>query len=203
MKKIIGIAIVFLLVPFLAGVYAQQQQPGMNETGKQEVTRAEIQEAMMEKQRAMEQEMQGMTESERRIYEGQNSVALAVHALLASGDIERGIGSQISEIAREFNNSIQATIKAEETMENRNALARTFAGGDHRSARSLMQETKANMERIEQLRQILEGCEECGQEVRTLLLEQVRNIELEQERLNQRAVEELSKRGLLGWIWKR
>jgi hypothetical protein len=204
MNKIIGISLALVLIPLLSGVaYAVQHGSlDMPNPNMPEVSSAQIQEAMAEKQASMNQMMQGLSESEKKVYESQNKIAIAVHALLASGDIE-GIGPQISEIAREFENSMQATVRAESQIEERGAFRKSLAGGDHRAARELVEETERNKEMIAQLRALLAECEECGQEVKSLLMEQVRNIELEQDRMNERAREELSKKGLIGWIWKR
>jgi hypothetical protein len=125
---------------------------------------------------------------------------LAVHSLLAIEEVLGGIGPQVSQIAKEFNNSVQATIKAEERIENRNRLVKLFAGGDEEAAGILEQEMERNQERIQQLSQLSEQCA-CGDEVKAVLQEQITKMEQEQSRLQQIAQGEKQARGIFGWLF--
>ncbi|MCK4553503.1 hypothetical protein KAU19_00885 [Candidatus Parcubacteria bacterium] len=49
--------------------------------------------------------------TKQKVFQNQNTVREAVHALLAAEDLVGGIGKQISQIATEFNNSIEKTIE--------------------------------------------------------------------------------------------
>ena len=44
--------------------------------------------------------------------------------------------------------------------------------------------------------------EEEDMEIKSLLLEQFENIDVEQERQEQLAQKELTSKGIIGWIWK-
>lgn len=160
----------------------------------------EVKEALQEKKQQMSQEMEQMEKSEQKVYQNQNEVRLAVHSLLAMKDVLGGIGEQVSQIAQEFNNSVQATIKAEERIETRNRLVKFFAGGDEEAAGMLEQEMERNQERIQQLRQLSEQCD-CGQEVKAAFQEQITKILQEQSRLQEIAQEEKEAKGIFGWLF--
>ncbi|MBW3022760.1 hypothetical protein KY308_01505, partial [Candidatus Woesearchaeota archaeon] len=112
---------------------------------------SELQLMVQERNQEMAQEMQQLSRKEQAVYQNQNKVRLAVHALLASENLTGGIGPQISAIAIQFNNSVQATIRAEERIQNRSAIARFFAGGDAEDAAEIEQQVVANRARIQQL----------------------------------------------------
>lgn len=162
----------------------------------------QIQTMIQQRQQEMNQEIQGMTSSKQKTYQNQNQVRLAVHALLAMENLTGGIGKNVSAIAREFNNSIQATLRAEERIQTRSGLVRLFVGGDEKAAEEIEQEVNRNRLRIQQLIQYMNNCD-CGQQVKAMLQEQIQNMEQEQNRLEQLAQKEKSSKGLLGWIWKR
>lgn len=164
-------------------------------------TKTELNAMIQQKKQDMDQELQGLGKSEQKVYQNQNEVRLAVHSLLAMEGLIGGIGPQVSEIARNFNNSVQATIKAEENIEKRSALARFFAGGDVESADEIEQQVTQNLARIQELNQLREECD-CDEEVKATLQEQIQNMEQEQERLQELAQKEKQSKGLLGWLWK-
>jgi len=229
MKRIVtAILIVFLLLPgFVAGApgtYGSQggEQVGNgNETaipGEQRIaenTTPGGEESAPDRQqvRAEENETAG-DQLQQRIAENttlreeenatvqnqvQNRVQLAVHALLAAENRTGGIGMNVSAIAREVNNSVQTTTRAEEQIQARNGLIRFFFGGDQDAARLIREEAQQNLERAAELRLTIGNCT-CDDETQAMLQEQVRTIEQEQERLMTLANEELQNRGLLGWI---
>ncbi len=164
-------------------------------------TSTELRQIMQQKQQVMNQETEGVGSKVRSVYQNQNRVRLAVYSLLAMEDLAGGLGRNISAIARTFNNSVQATIRAEEKIQTRSAFVRFFAGGDAESAEKLEQESARNQERIQQLKQLREQCD-CNAEVKAVMQEQIQNMEQEQARLQQLAQEEQKSKGLFGWIWK-
>ena len=188
------------------GAMAQEGEMAAEQTMTQERARAkagtpqELKSMIQSRKQAMEQEMQGMDEDMQKVYRNQNQVREAVHALLAMEDLAGGIGKQVSEVARNFNNSVMATIRAEEKIQTRGGFSRFFAGGDHEAADKIEQEVNQNRQRIEQLKQmkaqVMDG------EVQGMFQEQIQLMEKEQTRLQQMAQEEKSSKGLLGWIWK-
>ena len=162
---------------------------------------SELHERVEQREREMNQEIQSLDEHEQQVYLNQNKVRLAVQSLLAAEELMGGVGTQVSQIAEEINSSVQATIRAEERINSRNTVVRFFAGGDEEAAQEIEQQVIQNQERIQQLQQLVEGGD-CDDEVRAVLQEQLQNVELEQTRLQQLALNELNEKGLFGWLWK-
>lgn len=161
----------------------------------------QLRQMIQTRQQEMEQENEGLGEQIRVMHQNQNRVRLAVHALLAMENLTGGIGKNVSAIAREFNNSAQATTNAEEKMENKGWFSRIFTGGDEEAAGEIEQEVNMNQARIQELKSLMRECE-CDEEVKAMTQEQIQNMEQEQNRLMQRAQEEKKNKGLFGWLWK-
>ncbi|MFH1462168.1 MAG: hypothetical protein ABIG08_00485 [bacterium] len=162
-------------------------------------TMTEAREMVQQKKQEMSQEMQGLSNVQKKVYQNQNKVREAVQALLSLEDLTPGIGPQVSQIAREFNNSVQATIIAEEKIQKRNAFVRFFMGGEKNAAKDMEQELNQNQQRIQELKHLREECA-CGEEVKIMAQEQIQNMEQEQARLQQLANREKSVQGVFGWI---
>jgi hypothetical protein len=160
-----------------------------------------VQEKLQAKEQEFQQEMSGKSEKEQKVLQNQNQVRLAVHALLEMKDEIGGIGPQVSEIARNFNNSVQATIQAEEKIQTRSAFSRFFAGGDKKAGEELEAEVNENQLRIQELKQLKDQCD-CGEEVKAMMQEQIQSMEQEQARLRELAQKEKKSKGMFGWLWK-
>ncbi|MBU5688139.1 MAG: hypothetical protein KQA41_00715 [Candidatus Aenigmarchaeota archaeon] len=150
----------------------------------------------------IEEETRNIKGAEQKVYQNQNTVRVAVHTLLAMEDLTGGIGKNISQIAREFNNSIQATIRAEERIEKRNKITRFFVGGDDQAAKEIEQQVLQNQIRIQELKKYSRECN-CSEEIKAMLQEQIQNLEREQSRLSELVKKEKESKGLFGWIWKK
>jgi len=215
-KMIITLLVLNLIIPLVLGQGQQggqqsgtgQQQTGQetgSETGQQVQTKArnttELRQMIQERQQEMNQSMQGLKKELKEMYQNQNRVRLAVHALLAMENLTGGIGRNVSQIAREFNNSVQATIRTEERIQTRNMLMRFFFGGDEQAADEMEQEVNRNRERIQELRRLMQECE-CEEEVKAMLQEQIQNMEQEQNRIQELAQNEKKSKGIFGWLWK-
>ncbi len=161
----------------------------------------ELGQMMQQMQQEMNQEFQGLGTVQQNVYQNQNQVRLAVHSMFAMEDLVGEMGPQIREIARDFNNSVQTTIRAEEKVQERNLVIRFLFGGDEQVAKEIEQEVNLNKERIQTLKQLSEDCD-CDEPVRAMLQENIQNIEQEQNRLQQLAQEEKNSKGLFGWIWR-
>lgn len=132
----------------------------------------------------------------------QNTVRVAVKTLLAAGNISGGIGDQISVIAREFNNSVKVQYTAEETIQNRNSLARFFFGGDSEAAEEIQQQIEQNRIRLANLNDLMNMCgEDCDEELKAMIQEQIQLLEQEQNRLQELSQAELEDKGLLGGLF--
>ncbi len=151
-----------------------------------------------ESRQVMAQEMEHIAEAKRAIYENQNRVRLAVHALLDAENLT-GIGRNVSAIAREFNNSVNITIRAEERIQERNWFMRSLFGGDREAAMEIANQTEQNTLRIQHLNQIMTECN-CTDDVKALMQEQIQSMEQEQERLRSIAANETANRGIFGWL---
>jgi len=162
-------------------------------------TAQEARQMIQARSEVLGQEVQNLSGEEQKVYQNQNMVREAVHAFLAMEDLVGGIGSRVSEIAREFNNSVQNTIKAEEKIQTRSAFAKFFMGGDKNAAGELEQELNQNQLRIQELKQLQENCN-CATEVKTIVQEQIQNLEQEQTRLQTVAEKEKNNNGIFGWV---
>lgn len=213
MKKKIALVLAALLLMSFS-VHAQEMQQGMQEVMdemmEQNMTpsaqavesigqaRARIQ--IMQEE--MQEEMMQAKGPRKEVLQNQNEVRMAVHSLLAMENLTGGIGPQVRQIARNFNNSVQATIRAEENIKERGAFMRFFAGGDEGAAEEIKEQVSENRQRVEELRQLRETCLGCPEEVRQIMQEQIQDIEQEQERLSRLVQREKNSKGIFGWIWK-
>jgi len=181
----------------------QTQNQNMEVVMAQQQTQAndvsELHLMIQQKQQEMNQELTNFQAKTIEVYQNQNKVRLAVHSLLSMEDLTGNIGAQISEIARNFNNSVQATINAEEKIQNRNAFVRFFMGGNSKSAEDIAQEVAQNRLRIQELTQLKEQCS-CSEEVKAVIQEQIQNMKQEQTRLQELAQQEKQKKGLFKWF---
>jgi len=148
----------------------------------------------------LEEETEDLEDREVEVIKNQNQVRSAVHSLLEMEEVVGGIGPQVSEIAKEFNNSVEATQKTELKISNRNSFVRFFMGGDKDAAKDLKQQIQENRERIQELRKLGEDCD-CGEEVRNMFQEQIQSMEQEQERLDDIVAKENQSKGLFGWLF--
>jgi len=160
----------------------------------------ELRNMIQEKQKEMNQEMEQLKEQQKEIYQNQNQVRLAVHSLLAMEDLVGGIGPKLSQIAREFDDSVEVTIEREEKIQTRNSILKFFIGGDEESAEFIEQEAEQNLERIRELKSLKDSCA-CGVDIETLLQEQIDSMELEQNRLKKLAQDEKQIKGIFGWLF--
>jgi len=162
-------------------------------------TSNELKSMIQEKRGEMIEEVKSMKGNLQKAYENQNEVRTAVHALLAMEDLVGGIGQEVSGIAKQFNNSVQETIKAEETIRNRNRIVRFFAGGDQETAEELQNLVDQNLIRIQQLKELRNQCD-CEEEVRALMQEQIHSMEQGQTKLQELIQNEKDARGIWGWF---
>jgi len=163
-------------------------------------TSNEFKSMIKEKRGEMIEEIKSMKGNLQKAYENQNEVRMAVHGLLAMETLVGGdIGPKVSKIARQFNNSVEESIKAEETIRNRNRIVRFFAGGDQETAEELQNLVGQNRIRIQELKE-LKNQADCEEEVKTLMQEQIQSMELGQVKLQETIQNEKNARGIWGWF---
>jgi len=161
----------------------------------------ELKDIIEEKKEEFKTEIQAIKdEYKQKVYQNQNAVREAVHSLLAMEDLVGGIGKEVSEIAKDFNNSVQKTIEAEEKIQKRNRFVKFFFGGDQEAVEELEEQTNKNQERIEKLKELKKQCSECTEEIKNIIEEKVQNVEQEQQRLRELGEKEKNNRGIFGWF---
>jgi hypothetical protein len=140
----------------------------------------------------------GLDAEIRELSRNRNRVEVGVIALMVSQNMVGPYGQQISGIAQEIHGSHRTMIENEEQIQSRSMLSRFFFGGDRESAQTIQAHLRQNEERMEQIKQYLNDCE-CGEQVRNILQEQLRNMEEEHARLEDLADGEASRWGLFSW----
>ncbi|QYZ79277.1 hypothetical protein E2N92_07415 [Methanofollis formosanus] len=132
-------------------------------------------------------------------WKNRNQVSTAVHTLLAAGEMDGGIGENISAIAREFNTSVQTRMMAEQQIQERQGLTRLLFGGDQEAVAALCQNLNRTSDQIREMQRLVENCT-CDNQTRTLLMEQLTVMEEEQARLSALVQNETDDQGLFGWL---
>jgi hypothetical protein len=181
------------------GEEQQLQEAFMLENQEKAGTVSEVRNMIQQRSQELNQEIEDLSGAQQKVYQNQNAVREAVHGLLAVEDLAQGIGPQVSQIARDFNNSIKNTVAAEEKIQKRSAIARFFIGGEKNAAQELEQELEQNQERIQELKQLKDQCS-CSEEVKTLIQEQIQEMDQEQLRLQELTEREKNSNGIFGWV---
>ncbi|MCG2686916.1 hypothetical protein L6278_02130 [Candidatus Parcubacteria bacterium] len=182
----------------------QEQEQVQNQEQEMGATRArntnQLREMIQLRKSELTDELDDIKEEvQQKVYRNQNVVREAVHTLLAAEDLVGGVGQQVSEIAQEFNNSVQKTIGAEEKIQKRSGFVKFLIGGVKNVAQELKQEAQKNKERIQELKELKEQ-NWMQTEVKEILQEQIQNLEQEQNRLQNLAEKEINKKGIFGWL---
>ncbi len=181
-----------------------KNQGEVQQVQAQEQVRAQINDIMQEmeqKKQQMHNEAEGSEGKNQQALQNQNQVRIAAQTLSQMANMLGGSGPQVSEIAKNFDNSVQATIKSEEKIQTRSSITRFFAGGDAKAAQELETEVTQNRQRIKELKQ-LKDQSDSSEEVKAMMHEQIQQMEQEQARLQELAESEKKSKGLLGWLWK-
>ena len=182
-------------------IQSSNNQKGLLRAGFRAKNVSQVRNRIREQKQIMNQSLENYSGEMRQMHRNKNQVRIAVHSLLAMENLTGGIGKNVSQVAREFNNSIKSQIEKEERIRNRGAFMRMFAGGDLEAASELAEEANKTKSRIRELKRLREECN-CTADVKQLMQEQIQEMEQEQERINQLAKKEKSSKGLFGWIWK-
>lgn len=163
----------------------------------------ELKQSMQQKQQQLNSESEGAGSGEKvqQMMMNQNQVRVAAQTLSQMKEMLGNKGEQISTIAKEFDNSVQSTIKSEEKIQTRSVFSRFFAGGDKKAAEEIESQVTKNQKRIKELKQLKEQAD-CDEEVKEMMQEQIQQMEQEQKRLQELAQKEKESKGLFGWIWK-
>jgi hypothetical protein len=161
----------------------------------------QVRQMLQEHTEGLIQAQQQMGSAEKTANQNQNEVRSAVHALLAMETMAGGIGSQVSAIAKEYDNSFAKTLGAEEKIQSKGGFSKMLFGGNAEAAEELETQVTQNQNQIRQLKQLHEQCsEDCNAETKQLLQEQIHAMEQEQTRLSELAQKEKSYKGWFSWM---
>ncbi|MBD3260381.1 MAG: hypothetical protein GF334_01665 [Candidatus Altiarchaeales archaeon] len=165
-------------------------------------TLAQIRQMMVEYGKKLKNQSEDIGNKDKRsVFQNQNRVRSAVHSLLALENFTGNIGPQISEVAKQINNSLKNTTKIEERIRAQSRLKRFFLGGDKQAANQLLHQVNQSRQRLHKLQQLKET-NQLQSEVKTMIKKQIQKIKQEQDRLENLAKKEKKQRGILGWFFK-
>jgi len=192
--------------PTVTGAGISQDENGMRWKIKNEIqvkakNLNELKQLKEQRTLELQTELQELPTVVQNVFQNQNVVREAVHTLLSAENLVGKLGPQISAIAKEFNNSVSSTIRAEEKIQKRSQVIKFFVGGDKDAAQTLRTALDQNKEKLTELKKLKDDCN-CAEEVKNVVQEQVQKIEQEQTRLQNVAENEVSKKGVFGWFLK-
>lgn len=146
----------------------------------------------------LDDEEASSTPETRDFMKNANPVRLAVHALLASKDLIGGIGGQVSEIAKQMNDSVATTTEVEMKIKTRGFITRLLFGGDSTSADIIAKEAAKNQANITKLTDLLNQAN-VSADVQVTLKAQIAALQTAQTRLQTLAEREQKAWGLFSW----
>lgn len=169
-----------------------------NEDGEQATSLDDLKQKIELRKQELDDEEASSTPETRDFMKNANPVRLAVHALLASKDLIGGIGGQVSEIAKQMNDSVATTTNAEVKIQSRGFISRLFFGGDSTSAEVIAQAAAKNQENITKLTDLLAQAN-ISADVQATLKAQITALQTAQTRLQALAEKEQKAWGLFSW----
>jgi len=180
-----------------------------NQTMAQKLMEQQKQEAVAERLRSdirqqteeINETLALMKKEQQEIYEHQMNMLLAIKTIIAAQNELPEMPKNISTIAYQINGSIENTTKAEEKIQNRNALIRVLGGGDRDAAGEIESAAKQNQEKVRQINTSIVRTN-YSTSIKSVLSDQILVLQSEQERLINISSSEKKNYGLIGWIWK-
>ncbi|NYT20334.1 MAG: hypothetical protein GKC07_00855 [Methanomicrobiales archaeon] len=127
---------------------------------------------------------------------------LALYTLSIAENVTGESGPELARLAVQVNASLENATRAEVQIQERSTFMRTLFGGDPDAAGILLRTADQNTERIRLMEQLVQDCSDCDPQVREQLMEQIRSLEQEQNRLTVLGNQELEDTGLLGWLFR-
>ena len=157
-----------------------------------------LKQSIEQRRQELDEELASTTPQVQDILENVNQVRLAVHTLLASENLLGGIGQQVSQIARQMNDSVATTTSAETKIHSRGFFSQLLFGGDSAAADTISEEVAKNQEQVQKLAGLLSESI-IPAEVKTTLTTQITALQAEQARLQDLAKKEKSRWGIFSW----
>ena len=127
---------------------------------------------------------------------------LALYTFSIAGNVSGDSGPELVRLAAQVNQSLENAIRAEEQIQERSAFTRMLFGGDPDAAGILLRTAEQNREQIRLMEQLIQNCSACDPRVQEQLMEQIRSLEQEQNRITVLGGQELDDKGLLGWLFR-
>lgn len=171
---------------------------GLEDDDVSAVSFDDLEQKMEERKLELEDEEASTTPKFREVVKNANEVRLAVHTLLASKELLGGIGPQVSEIAKQMNDSVATTTNIEAKVRSRGFLARLLFGGDRAAGEALAREVEKNQQRIGELTEFL-GRANVPANIQAILEAQLDALKEAQARLQELADTEQNQWGLFSW----
>lgn len=166
----------------------------------QSLTLSELQQVRESERAQVNQEVKNATDAKRLALENQSQARVAIRTIISSELLlPADVAPRMVTLTEALERAAQNALHAEENVSNRNWLSRFFIGGDTESAAVLQAEVNQNRELIREMTQLLNQTHVDG-EVRQFLQEQLQNLETEQNRLAQVAVDQQDAWGVWSWI---
>ena len=128
-----------------------------------------------------------------------NEIRDTVHSLLAIENRTGGIGPQVSALAREFNNSADASQQYKNQIKNRDVISRFFFGGDQQAAAELANLTAQNQARISEIENLM-NTTSLDADTRSMMNEQLQVLQKNVDFDQQLSKQEKQDRGIFGWF---
>jgi len=127
---------------------------------------------------------------------------LALYTLSIAGNVSGDSGPELVRLAAQVNQSLENATRAEERIQSRSTFMRTLLGGDPDAAGILIRTAEQNREQIRLMEQLVQNCTDCDPQVQEQLMEQIRSLEQEQNRIMVLGGQELEDKGLFGWLFR-
>jgi hypothetical protein len=166
-----------------------------------QATQADVDRIMQQEQERLQTRLQACDSDECDILQEQQQARVAVQAMLVMSSSTGEREQEMHRVMGELQASIDAATVAEKAAKQRSGISRFFFGGDKERAATLERVALENRERVQEMQQLVNSCEECDEATQSKLQEQLLNVEREQERISAIAAAEKNQRGLFGWLF--
>ena len=161
-------------------------------------TLAELQQTIQQRRHELDLEASSTATSTRDILRHEGGMSVAVHAFLAAKDLLGKVGPEVSQVAKEINQSLATTSSAEAQIQTRGFWSTLFFGGDAKAATAINQAVTQNQLRIQALSKLLAQASTSAS-ISATLDAQVQAMQQEQVRLQALAKQQASLWGIFSW----
>ncbi len=171
-----------------------------NETRLRITNNTVIQDMIRDRQQLLLRQLNETPIQDRDIVRNQDRIILGSESVIFAQQMG-GLGPGALELAQAINASVPTTVRDEEMIRARSSFVRFLIGGDAAAAQNLSQQVSDNQDRLRLLLQQADECN-CDSQTQTLLRDQLRDIQVEQDRLRLLAQQELADKGIFGGLFR-